>query len=436
MGLKKNILANYLGTGAIALAPILALPWYLQALGPQQFGLIGFITMLQALLGIVDAGTSQALVREFAVRFNTTESGRRDTASLLHGVERLYWVFAVLTGVAILLLSKTIATHWLVLEDLPLSTGTYAIYGAGLLFAVQFPGSVYRSLLVGTQAQIPLNVIMLAGALARHFGGVVVVQYWPTLSAYLLWQVAIGLLETLARGSMAWRTTGIKRKVLEWELQRLQPVWKTIAGLTGATWLGALTVQMDKIILSKMVSLQQFGYYTIAASIAIGALQLVYPLIQAVMPKAIQLRLDPIGLRKLSIKLFWLFAAFVTSGGLLFAVVGNWLLNLWVRDAAAVAAIYPVLSVLLVGTAMNALYNVGYINWLVVGKVDRMLKVNLAALVLSVAIIPPLVGRLGMIGAAFGWLAINLIGLIFSLEWLKRKRSEKQHASPTNVMKK
>ncbi|WP_367849025.1 lipopolysaccharide biosynthesis protein [Rhodoferax sp. WC2427] len=424
MGLKNNILANYLGTGTIALAPILALPWYLQALGPKQFGLIGFITMLQALLGIMDAGTSQALVREFAIRFNATDGGKRDTASLLYGVERLYWVFGLTIGTAILLLSNVIATHWLVLDDLPLSLGTYAICGAGILFAVQFPGSVYRSLLVGTQAQIPLNAIMLIGALARHVGGVMVVLCWPTLYAYLVWQAGVGLLETLARGHRAWRTTGVKRSGLRWEPQSLLPVWKTIANLTGTAWLAALTVQMDKIILSKMVGLQQFGYYTIAASIALGALQLVYPLIQAVMPMAIQLRFDPRGLRKLSIKLLWLFGGLVAIGGLLFAAMGEWMLHFWVRNATAATAIYPVLSVLLIGTALNAFYNVGYIHWLVVGKVDRMLKVNLAALVLSIAIIPPLVDRLGIIGAAFGWLSINLIGFTFSLEWLRNVRSE------------
>lgn len=425
MGLKANILANYLGMAAVALAPLLALPWYWTALGPQQFGLVGFVTMLQALMGIVDAGTSQALVREFAGRFPLL-GGRRDAALVLLGFERLYWGFAVAMAIVVLLLSKPVATHWLVLEDLPLSTGIHAICGGGALFAVQFPGSVYRSLLVGAQAQISLNTVMATGALLRHGGGVLVVHIWPSIPAYLAWHVGIGLLETLARRQLAWRTTGIDRSTLQWDFTRLRPLWRTVASLTGAAWLGALTVQIDKVILSKMVSVQQFGYYTIAASLAIGALQLVYPLIQAVMPRAIRLQNDPAGLRRFSIRLFGLFAFCVALGALLFATLGHWLLTYWIRDAAAVAVVYPVLSVLLVGTAFNALYNVGYIQWLVVEKVDRMLKVNLAALLLSIAIIPPLVLRSGIVGAAFGWLAINVIGFIVSLEWLTHGRSRRE----------
>jgi O-antigen/teichoic acid export membrane protein len=425
MGLKTTILVNYLAAATMALAPILALPWYLLALGSQQFGLIAFVTMLQALLGIVDAGTGQALVREFALRFHAAEGKKRDVAVLLFGFERLYWIFALAAGAVMALTSQLVVKHWLALNDLPLSTGIYAVCGAGVLFAVQFPGSVYRSLLVGAQAQIPLNFIMLAGALARHGGGVIVVQIWPSVSAYLVWQAAIGLLETLLRGKLAWRTTGMKRAALQWEPQRLRPVWKAVAALTGAAWLAALTVQMDKIILSKVTDLQQFGYYTIAASLALGVLQLVYPLIQAIMPMAIQMRSDPVALRRLSVKLMWLFSACVACGGVLFAVLGERLLHYWVRDASAAAAIHPVLSILLVGTALNALYNVGYINWLVAEKVDRMLKVNLAALLLSIAIIPPLVAHMGIIGAAFGWLIINLIGFAASLEWLRYGRNVK-----------
>ena len=255
MTLKKNILANYLGAGTIALASIIALPWYLAALGPKQFGLIGFIVMLQAVLGMLDAGMSQALVREIAVRFDSDDGERRNTASLLFGFERLYWLFALGAGCVTLLLSDTIASHWLNLEGLPVALGKYAIYGAAAIFAAQFPGSVYRSLLVGAQAQVTLNGIMLGATLLRHIGGVTVVLVWPTLPAYLIWHASIALLETLVRGRLAWKTLKVKRNQVKWEITELRRTWKVVAGMSGATWLGALTVQMDKIILSQMASI-------------------------------------------------------------------------------------------------------------------------------------------------------------------------------------
>lgn len=425
MPLRRNILANYLGTGAVVLAPILALPWYLSELGPKQFGLIGFIAMLQAILGLLDAGMSQALVREVAVRFDTTDQGRNRTASLLLGFERIYWVFALWAGFVVVLLADTIAKHWLNLDGLPVTTGREAIYGAAAIFAAQFPGSIYRSLLVGGQAQVALNVIMAGGSLLRHVGGVVVVFVWPTLSAYLIWHATIALLETLTRGRWAWSVLHVKRARVKWDANELRPVWRLVAGMSGATLLGALTVQMDRIVLSRMVSIEQFGYYTIAATVALGSLQLINPLIQAVLPRAIQMRNDPVALRSLSVKLAGLIALLVGLGAIIFSTIGKWLLDVWLGNPEAVTTIYPMLAVLLAGVALNAFYNVGYVNWLAHQKVRRVFQVNAYALVLSVALIPPLVSWQGTIGAAFGWLAINLIGFVFSLGWLKRVPNER-----------
>ena len=211
MPLKKNILANYLGTGVSALAPLLALPFYLSALGPNQFGLIGFIVMLQALLGLIDAGMSQALVREFALVSNNTDAGRVRSSTLLFGFERIYWGFSLVAGLVTVLLANNIASHWLKLNGLSVELGRDAVYGAAAIFACQFPGSVYRSVLVGGQAQITLNVLVICSALIRHGGGVIVVLVWPALHAYLFWQALIALLETLVRGKWAWKTLGVAR---------------------------------------------------------------------------------------------------------------------------------------------------------------------------------------------------------------------------------
>jgi O-antigen/teichoic acid export membrane protein len=425
--LKRNILANYLGTGTVALAPILALPWYLEALGPKQFGLIGFVVMLQAVLGLLDAGMSQALVREVAVRLDSTDAGRRSTAALLFGFERLYWLFALCAGGVTLLLAGTIATHWLNLGGLPIELGKEAIYGAAAIFAAQFPGSVYRSLLVGAQAQVALNVIMLAGALLRHVGGVLVVLVWPALSTYLIWYASIALLETLVRGGSAWRALKMNRKQVQWEIDELRPAWGLVAGMSGAAWLGALTVQMDKIVLSRMATIEQFGYYTIAATVSAGMLQLVYPLVQAALPRAIQLRGEPVALRRLSIKLVRLIALLVGSAALIFITAGGWFLDTWLKNPVAAVTVHPLLAVLLVGTGLNAFYNVGYMNWIAKEKIHRVFQVNALALVLSVMLIPLLFTWLGPIGAAFGWLAINLIGFVLSLEWLKKNQHERVH---------
>jgi len=407
------------------LAPILALPWYLSELGPKQFGLIGFIILLQAVLSLLDAGLGQALVREVAVRFDKTDRGRYRTASLLLGFERIYWAFALSTGLIVVLLADFIAKYWLTLDGLPITLGQQAVYGAAAIFAAQFPGSIYRSLMVGGQAQVALNGIMASGALLRHVGGVAVVIAWPSLLAYLIWHATITLLETFVRGGFAWSMVRVKRTEVKWDLNELRPVWRFVAVMSGATLLGALTVQMDRIILSRMVGIEQFSYYVIAATVAIGSLQLINPLTQAVLPRAIQLRSDPVGLRRLSFKLAGVICVIVGLAVMTFAVAGKWLLEFWLRNPEVSVQVYPMLAVLLAGTAFNAFYNIGYVNWLAHQKVYRILQVNALSLALSVVLIPLFISSQGTIGAAFGWLAINVVGLVLSLGWLQRKSNER-----------
>ena len=421
--LKINILANYSAMGMVAIAPVIALPWYLASLGPKTFGLIAFVIMLQTVLGLFDAGISQALIREIVVRLDTTDRGRRSTATLLFGFERIYWLFSLCAFGVTSLLADNIASNWLKMEDSYTELGIIAIHGAAAIFATQFPGFLYRSVLVGANAQVKLSGLMVAGALLRHLGGVIVVSIWPTLTAYLIWQASIGLLETLSRAKLAWTTIGIMRSKLIWAPKELHPVWRSVAGMSGAVWLGALTIQMDKIVLSQMVSIEQFGYYVIAATIGVGVIQLIYPLLQVILPRAIELRANSLALRNLYIKSYRFIGMMIVVGVLIFSLTGKWLLLYWLSDSQVVDTVFPILAILLVGTALNAIYTIGYINWIVHEKVYRIFQVNAIGLALSVTLITPLVNWHGTIGAAFGWVTMNLVGFVISLEWLMREKN-------------
>jgi len=423
MSVKRNILFNYIGSGFAALLPILALPWYIAALGPKLWGLVAFVTLMQAVLGLLDAGTSQALTREVALRMTGDASGMRRAAALLAGFERIYWAFAILAALITAALADVLAANWLNLADLPEASGRLAIYGAAAIFAAQFPGSVYRSVLSGGQAQGALNAVVVAGVIARHGGGVLIVTLWPTLPAYLGWQVAMALAETGVRAVLAWHCVGGNRRETGWNAREMRQVFPLVAQLTGAVFMGALTAQMDKIVLSRMLHIEQFGYYAIASALAMGVLQFIHPVFNAALPRVVQLHAEPAALRRFNFKIATFVTLLIVSAALVFLLAGRQLLDLWLRNAGVAAAVYPPLSILLAGTALNALYNIGYINWLSKGKTGKILLVNAVSLVFSIALLPTFVAWQGLPGAALGWVTINAVGLLLSLEWLKAERA-------------
>lgn len=419
MSLRENILANYIGAAFVVLTPLLALPYYLNALGDSVWGLVSFITTLNAVLSLLDAGLSQALVREFATAHNLNQEKKIKLGTLLFGFECIYWGFAFFAGLFLIFFSQQIIHGWLELKNLKLSEAEMALYGASAMLIFQLPGSLYRSLLSGTQAQVLLNKIMISGCLIRHLGGVLLVLKSPTLSTYLIWQVfSIGL-ETLARGVISWRSLSLKRSESYWDSSLMKKMFKPTAAMSAATVLGAITVQMDKIILSGMVSIDKFGYYAIASTLSLGVLQILYPVVTAVIPHATRFSNNPKELRKFSLKYAQIVIALITTCVSIFYFVGYDFLSWWLKNTEIAKQVYPLLCILLIGSALNALYTIGYINWVIKGKTFKVMQVNLISFLLSIVLIPSLVTKLGIIGASTGWLIINSVGLTLSLGWLK-----------------
>lgn len=399
-------------------APMLALPWYLSLLGAENFGLISLAIMLQTLLGLLDAGIGQALVREFAVRFDGSKQGLKQCAILLGGFEKIYWLFSIVMGSLMLLSANWLETYWLHPKNGNLDGGMTAIYGSATLFVAQFPGAIYRSLFIGTQQHLTLNKIIVAGMLIRHLGAILLLSVSPTLLTFFIWHTLIISLETLLRFILAWRVLLPEKPAMSWNMSEVSKVWRPTLYLSLSVILGSLVMQVDKIILSHLVPVTDFGYYTIAATAATGLLQVIYPLMQTAFPIAARLADNPVMLRKLYRKLFIGIALAVTIAGFAFLKIGDILLTFWLHSENAVQQVYLLLGFLLIGTGLNAFYNIGYLNWLVKKKTHHVLKVNALSLVITLIATPLLVHANGVSGAAFGWILVSGMGLLLSLEWI------------------
>lgn len=424
-GIGRNIVFNYVAAISVALGPVVTIPWYLSALGSMQWGLISFIYLLQVIMGLLDGGMSQALSREFAMRFQPEKKCQKNAASLLVVIEKIYWLFSIIIAVIFIFLARYIATNWLALGAENIYLGVNAIYGGAFLFIAQFSGSVYRSVLVGTQYQVLLSKITIFVVVFRHGVGVFIVLFWPHVEAYLIWQILISSIETGLRRFFAWKIIGVDRKNLKNDVADIVPVLNFSVRMSGAVLMGALSVNMDKIIVSKMLSVDQFGYYAIAVSIAVGVMQLVSPIVQAMHPRLVVLRNDVFLLKKQNVKFLLSLVLLVFLGWLVYLLFGTYILTRWLGNEAAVVAITPVVNILAIGTTVNTLAEVGYANWIVFGRVGKVAQRNILALLCSVLLLPYLIRNYGLEGAAFSWVINSLIVFIMSSGWFFEKVNEK-----------
>lgn len=66
MSVKSNTIANYIGQIYMMLIGIVVTPLYLQHLGAEAYGLVGFFALMQAWMNLLDLGLSPTLGRQAA----------------------------------------------------------------------------------------------------------------------------------------------------------------------------------------------------------------------------------------------------------------------------------------------------------------------------------------------------------------------------------
>lgn len=412
--LRRNVLANGSGAVVAVVAPLLTLPWYLRLLGIEQWGLVGFVFLVQGLLMLIDAGASQALVRELAERIG---AGRMNAAMLLRSYEPVYWGVAAAGCAIVMMIAPLLANAWLRTE-LSLESAQWAVQVAGALFLFQFPSLLYRSVLIASQAQVILNVISVGSTLLRHLVGLGLLWLWPKLETLLAWLIVIAITELGLRAWAAWAALGIRRTQTSWDSDLVAATLPTTAAMSGIVLLGALVSQMDRIVLSGVLTLSEFSYYVIASTIAVGVLQLIYPITQACYPRMVALKGDPIALRRFSLRLLRLFSGAALLVGAGFFALGEILLRQWLGNSETADAVHSPMGLLLIGSGLNALYNIGYLHWLVHNQSHRILLVNGFSLIGAVALVPYLATVGGVTGGAAGWVLINALGLLASAGWI------------------
>lgn len=416
---KWNVLAAYIGAGVAIAAPLIATPWYLSLLGPEAYGLICFITTIQSLIGMIDAGLSQSLIREFATKTEYNKTEQANTENLFLACEKLYGIIALAIGAIIFLSSDWIAHYWIKTSNV--SQAHHALQLTAILIAVQLPGSIYRTILLSWNAQIPLNTITSLFTILRHGLGVLLLVLSSSIHTYLIWAITSTLIENISRRKIARNILPPSSDRKSARLNDLTKIWRQTAALSTATLLSALTLQADKFILAALLPVEQLGYYTIASTIALSTLQLIYPLTSNALPKLINIRSNKLQRRQFNLHLLATIlglSCLIAIGTILF---GKYAILLWLGNENTATIVTKTVETLLIGTFLNALYNIGYLNWLTDQHIISILKTNAISLILTISLSPLLITHFGTQGAAFGWITINLLGLAASLGWARNK---------------
>lgn len=413
--------SNYAGAVISAVAPIISLPFFLKAVGTECWGIVAILTMTVSLLGMVDAGFSQVLTREFSIKYDPSKKNNEALCALFVSFKTIYLIAAVIVAISIPLISDKVVHLWLNINDDLAQKAKMALVGAGLISALQIGSAPQRALLIGLGSHFSLNVVSIFANMFKYFGGAIALMYFPSVYIIILFFILGALIEFLARGYIA-----EKKIMIVWRLGvswgEVKPIFPRMLTMSGAVAISLLAMQADKLIVSYMLSIKDFSVYSIASSISMGALQFIYPMMTTFSPEIYQSSNNPDVLKSVNRKIAIILLAGATICWIIFIKYGELILLAWLSDKELVSFIYYPMSFLLAGVTINAFYNICYLNWIAFGKSQIILKINLASLFVTLIIMPVLIKQYGINGAAASLALVNL--LMFGISMLLCFRKE------------
>jgi O-antigen/teichoic acid export membrane protein len=422
MRLSWNLFAGITNSAWTAIVGLAATPFYLKYLGIEAYGLVGFFITLLALLQLLDLGLSPAISREVARARARGWTDALGVRSLLRSLELMNWGIALLLGALVIVSANWIGRRWLQSNRLAADDVVHAIMLMGVVVAARWSIGLYMGALMGAQRVVVASVIAIAVTTISAVGAVFVLAFVsPTIHAFFVWQAAMGLVYVVVMRWSAWRALG-GRQGSRFDREAILGIWRFSAGLTGVTFSGVILSQLDKVLLSRLVGLDGFGRYMLSTTLAGGLYLLVTPIFNVMYPRFSELvaRDDMEGLGEL----YGLGTRF--TGTLLFpvaatvALYASPLVHLWTGNAALATSAAPVVSLLILGSAIHGVMYFPYALQLAFGRPRLALTINAVLILLMVPLTVALTLSYAEIGAAIAWLILHICYLVLGA-WLTHR---------------
>jgi len=421
--IKRNLVANFAANAWMAVVSLVLVPLYIRFMGIEAYGLMGVYGTLQALASLLDMGLSTTMGREMA-RLSTRQESACEARNLVRTLETIYWAVAVLIGIVVMALVPVLAQYWITTVHLSRVTVQQAVFLIGIVMLFQWPFSFYASGLMGLQRQILLGAVNAGVATLRGIGAVLIL--WlvsPTVQAFFGWQIAISITSTILVALLLWHSLPRSAVTPTFQIGQLKRVWRFAAGISAVSVLGLALLQTDKIVLSKILTLEKFGYYTLAASVSANLYMIVKSVYSVVFPRCTQLvtAADQEGLKRFYHRSSEVMSVLLLPMVVVLALFSREILLVWIGNSEIAANTCWLLTLLVIGAGLHGLAHIPWAVQLAHGWTKLGFYQNLAAVFMLVPLIIVLAYRYGAIGAAAMWVVVNLGTLVIGQQVMHRR---------------
>ena len=411
--IRRNVVANFLGQAFNAAMGFAFVPVYVDYIGVESYGVIGFVSTLSSFLVLLDLGLVAALTRELS-RGLGPDGPPSSLRQTLRSVEVVLCIIALIIVGVMWIASDWMATRWLELNRLDPDSVAAAARVAGFVIGLRLVETMYRSCLFGLQAQVVANVLGAVLSALRAVGAVGMLAWIsPTLGAFLAWQGIVAVIGVACMAKAVYSRLPRSSVRATLSLLGLAPLRGFAAGVILSTSISLLLTHADRLLLSHLLSTEQLGFYTMAVVLAGLPAMVAGPVGQAVYPRLCQLHAEGDDRRFES--------TFHGAAGLASVLLGSMavtvnvladdLLWVWTRDAEIVAACTPLLRIMVVSSMLAGLAWIPFQAQLAHGWISLNLRASICVGVVYLPAMYFAASLSGSTGAAWAWCLACLVSI-------------------------
>ena len=416
----KNLLANIIGKTWNLISTIVFIPFYLKFLDFESFSIISFSVLLFSIITICDAGMTASLSRELA-RTDTDSDTKKITFDTLKTTYLFISFFVILIA---FIFSKSIAINFVKTEffSIEILTLYIRIISIGIGFQMFLNFSIAG--IIALNKQVLANKLLIFWSIFRNGIVVLILYFYPRLDLFFAWQTLSTVIFSII--ALYYVTVFVKFKFefnLSFDINNFKRIWRFTLGMFSITLLAVMTQQLDKGILSYLLSVNQLGYYSLAFTISLFLVSSVNPFAVTILPKLTAFFTN--NKPKEAIKLFTIFQKIslivILSLSLNLMFFSYDFVYLWLGDEIIAKKVSTFLPLIVLGYTFMAisvmLYNVVIAN--------GYTKLNIILSTISVIITTPLYFLLikyyQLLGASFVFCISQFIYIILYYYFINKK---------------
>ena len=286
--IRKNTIANYAGQLYLTLIGIVVTPFYLQYLGAEAYGLVGFFALMQAWMNLLDIGLSPTLGRQAAYA-RGSENGFESFKKLLKSFEVIFLGLAITVFLSIFFAKDWLAVEWIKSEGIKISTLTYCIGLMGVMIGLRWFVGLYRSGINGLEDQVWLNAANIIITSLRFLGALLLLKFITSdVRHFFEYQICVSLIEVVVfmlRFYSRLPVTSYSPKLIDFDWSVVKNIAPFALGIAYTSGIWVLVTQTDKLVLSGILTLSEYGYFSLVALVAGAVTILSGPIAQAILPR-------------------------------------------------------------------------------------------------------------------------------------------------------